>query len=503
MSRNHLRYTREDLISILKDISIEKNKRPSQLDLKRGVHPTANTFVNCFGSWQNALTASGFGEVKHINREYTKEYLAEELRRYIETYDKVPTITDLDSKEDFPTSHYYIKMYGSFKEALFQNGYIKERYRQRKYSSNELIQFLIKFKKEYDVMPDSRGLDEDHNYPSYLTFRKHFGTFKKALEEAELLESEKEWYFRKYKYNKEKIISIIHDFYNKNGRPPCGKDFNINPNYPSSPTIISHFGGVNNAVKEAGYTPIYEAPTVLSNEELIENLKTLYQELGVAPSKSDIDNCSYTSSYSSYYSRFGGYYEILNKANIPFKEPYSWMLDIEIIEAWKQIVNENDRFPNRDMLEEYGIRSEIYSRWGNYKEFLLQNNLPITKESYGFRNYYTSNGTLCLSDYELLITQYLEDNKVPFDKEVKYKDVIKSDNTNRRFDWVIYSKGKSFYVEMFGIENNKKYDEKIKNKITTCKENGIDLICIYPEDFDEGDYKSKLGFLKPQQLLNT
>lgn len=76
----------------------------------------------------------------------------------------------------------------------------------------------------------------------------------------------------------------------------------------------------------------------------------------------------------------------------------------------------------------------------------------------------------------------LEKNSISFEKEVHYKDVIESDNTNRRFDWVLYNNNNTYYVEMFGIIGFEEYEEKRKKKIEDCKRNNVNLIAIYPDD---------------------
>lgn len=56
-------------------------------------------------------------------------------------------------------------------------------------------------------------------------------------------------------YSKEKLIRIIHDFVEKEGRIPTKNEFAKNSSYPDHVTYREYFGTWNNAIKVAGYMP--------------------------------------------------------------------------------------------------------------------------------------------------------------------------------------------------------------------------------------------------------
>lgn len=149
-----------------------------------------------------------------------------------------------------------------------------------------------------------------------------------------------------------------------------------------------------------------------------------------------------------------------------------------------------------DKKESYKICLDCYYELPNTKEYYFglcssDDRLEYVCKScqhgkYGIvyvdKVYFSGKGTKCLSYYELLITEWLEVNKVNFEKEVFYRDVIKNDNSLRRFDWVIYSKSNVYYVELFGLANFQGYAKNMQNKIYDCRINNINLVELYPED---------------------
>ena len=110
--------------------------------------------------------------------------------------------------------------------------------------------------------------------------------------------------------------------------------------------------------------------------------------------------------------------------------------------------------------------------------------LPENTGIYG-RVCYSKNGDRCLSTGEKIITDFFIDNNIRYEKEVPYKNFVK---TNIRYvaDWKISD---GVMVEYFGFIKSSKtskivvsYLKKTKRKIFFCKKNNIKLIPIYPND---------------------
>lgn len=349
------------------------------------------------------------------------------------------------------------------------------------YTDEDLIEYLKKYYQEFGKVPTVRDLKKNKDYPTPETFRIRFGSHKNALIEAGLyhLREDKNLFDRK-EYSKDHIIKLTSNFIKKFNRIPIYADFENNSELPSVNLVYKHFKNLNELIIILGYEPIYKSSVMKSDEELITDLKKLYIELGRTPTSRDIKECEHTVGVNAYLNRFGSVYEALERADIPYQKRTKFYTDQDIINVWYELKNELKRIPTRIDMEnsDVNIYPPIFWRWGSYYDFLKD----INENTNQNKIYFTNKGTKCLSYYEYRITSWLEDNGIKFEKEIPYRDIIKSDNTYRRFDWVINHNGKIYYLEMFGIIGDEYYEEKTANKIATCKENNIPLIALYPED---------------------
>lgn len=100
---------------------------------------------------------------------------------------------------------------------------------------------------------------------------------------------------------------------------------------------------------------------------------------------------------------------------------------------------------------------------------------------FGSSGYYiASDGTECLSNAELIVTEYLIKNNIAFKKEVFYKDIVDDDRVgNKRCDWLLSD---GAVVEYFGMPEKDCYKAKMDLKINICKDNNIRLIQIFRKD---------------------
>ena len=91
-------------------------------------------------------------------------------------------------------------------------------------------------------------------------------------------------------------------------------------------------------------------------------------------------------------------------------------------------------------------------------------------------------GNLCLSNYELQISNFLIRQGVDFKKEVRYDTVIpKEEARAMRFDWQIGT----VFIEFFGLMHLEKYSQSAKNKIELCQKYKIKLLELFPRDFNK------------------
>ena len=117
-------------------------------------------------------------------RKYTQEQLIVYMKRLARELKRSPTIKDMNRKKRYPSATTYINRFGSWNSSLTRVG-LKLNVRKR-YSKKELIENLQLLAKETGKIPTSTELKNKNWAASYSTYRKNFGTWKKALKSAGL-----------------------------------------------------------------------------------------------------------------------------------------------------------------------------------------------------------------------------------------------------------------------------------------------------------------------------
>lgn len=417
-----------------------------------------------------------------IENVYTDEQLLQYLKDFYIENNRVPTTDDFRKRK--PNASTFFLRFGSWKNALKAAGLQKDKYKITGYTDKELIDFLVDYYNKFNKVPRTRDFD-NNDYPDSETYRLRFGSWKNALIKAGLYDLREDKYqFGQTEYSADELLSLLNNYIIKNNKIPVQDEFTSKNNLPSISTYTRSFGSYENVLNLLGYE-YSRVKLKFSTEELIYNLQKLYKELGRTPSMKDIDNCKWASGSSIYCIRFGNYYKALDAANIPYKITSRLLTNEEIIIYWHNLKDTLKRIPTiKDMKNSsINIYASIKMRWSSYTDFLISINEKVNYNKYGCKVYLTKNDTKCFSYYEFLITSWLENNNINFVKDYPYKNAIKNDNTERTFDWIVYHNDKTYYIECFGIIGNDKYNENMQNKILDCKNNNINLICIYPDDF--------------------
>ncbi|AJF61555.1 TPA: hypothetical protein HA239_04325 [Candidatus Woesearchaeota archaeon] len=120
-------------------------------------------------------------------RTYTREQLLFYLTSLSKELKKTPTIDDMNRKKDYPSAATLAKRFGSWNNALRKAG-LKVNVR-KKYTKTELLDNLKLLAKELGRQPKSTDLKGKKWAASYTTYKKHFGSWKKALDLAGVTES--------------------------------------------------------------------------------------------------------------------------------------------------------------------------------------------------------------------------------------------------------------------------------------------------------------------------
>lgn len=157
-----------------------------------------------------------------------------------------------------------------------------------------------------------------------------------------------------------------------------------------------------------------------------------------------------------------------------------------LLEKLKELGKEFGRCPTTGEIQKSRDLPSIdtyYDRFGTFSNACEMAGFVFNSGTYGI-GCYSKNGDKCLSIREQIITNFLIDNRVAYEKEKYYHEIIDTLNENIVMDW--YLEDFHTVVEFFGL-NNKEYNKKTKRKIKLCKNNEINIIAIYEKDM------SKLG----------
>ncbi len=117
-------------------------------------------------------------------KRYTKEQLIFYLQKLAKKLKATPTTKEMDSYKKFPSSGTYYVRFGSWNKALKKAG-LKLNIKT-KYTKEELKENLRLLTKELGRVPKSSDLKNKKWAASYATYRKYFGSWKKALRAAKL-----------------------------------------------------------------------------------------------------------------------------------------------------------------------------------------------------------------------------------------------------------------------------------------------------------------------------
>lgn len=189
---------------------------------------------------------------EHNNR-YTDEQLISYLQIAKIRLGRVPTLTDVNDFDEFPTSGTFARRFGSWNNALKQAGFIPNV--KQNYTKSELIELLKEKAKELGRTPKEREMKSKPGYPTSYTYSKHFGSWNNALKIAKLdIVQESE-------YTKQQLIENLINYSKELGRTPSV--FDMKGQHPSIGPFSDKFGSWNNALLECGLKP---------NEGLFGNL---------------------------------------------------------------------------------------------------------------------------------------------------------------------------------------------------------------------------------------
>lgn len=190
VARHYVQHSKDDLLNMLREMAKTLGHTPTsrEIDLCPTM-PSSHTFRYHFGSLENAIREAKLAqnEIRASNR-YTKEDLLSMLKEKTKQLGRVPTQDELNSDPSMPNYLTYVYHFGSFRLACEEAGMLyRERGVPIKYTDPELLDLLKQKAKQLGGRPLGRDLGNKNNMPSKQLYNNRFGGLRNALKKAGIL----------------------------------------------------------------------------------------------------------------------------------------------------------------------------------------------------------------------------------------------------------------------------------------------------------------------------
>jgi hypothetical protein len=429
------------------------------------------------------------------------KYSNDELLRILKQYhDKFghSKAHDFTNKNGLPSYSVYIKRFSTWNNAKQLAGidgrFIEHR---RQHTKEDIIKQYNDLYKQMGKLPTSDDIRTDQCTMSYHKVLEYFGGID-GLREACNLQSR----YKQGKYTTEFLLSEIHRFYSEFKYVPTAIDLDGVEGYPSRQTFTKHFGKFENAVYQAGFIP--ENQKYYNSDFLISEIERYIDEFGVLPTCEDIDKNNNYPTRHHYRTVFGSWNSALKAAGIPIQR-ISLHDDTFLETEFHRFVVENNRVPStRDF-----NKSEYPSFWCYQERFGGWNNAVV---HYGYEpndsttKYTLDDGEICASQYELLVSQWLKEHSIRYDRDINYCDFIKNYHGKMNCDYKLYIGDEIWYVEVAGFIRNQdiqtysseemEYYRRLTYKEKLLKREGLNYLFVYLWDLNERELVDIFYFIE-------
>lgn len=459
-------------------------------------------------------------------KKFDDEFLISELKRYYNTYNKIPTHNDFKNKLGYPSTKAYINHFGSWNNALRKAG-MDVNLQFNNYTKEDMIKIGLDYYNNTGNIPLSHEIGF-----TYSVIKKYWGNWNNYLSEINLKSN------KVNKYSREELLNKLIVFYNLLGRKPNKQDFIDYSWHPSYDSYNREFGGLINACVVAGlieepltlkerinisikqlqtladqldkcptvedyelynnkglcrrelerkldlkyndickrYIPQYpvNVDSDISQEEITQTITNIYNKLGRPPMYIELRdyNCNY--SFTIFNSKFNMTYNqlIRHMGWTPTGTDTLKRSEEDMLDDFYNLFKELKRIPtffDIDNNKNIASGSTYIKYFGSFENVckLLDINYDQFIKNAGVSKYCFDNlGGLCRSYAERDIANYFISNNIRFDKEPRYNEIIKNQSYRKRFDWKIYIDDKTyFFVEYFGMFTSQKNNKIVKRYI--------------------------------------
>ena len=356
------RYTSRDLLGRLRRLADELGRTPTVDDM-RAVEgaPAPVVYRKRFGSWERALAAASQGHSKAAVRRYSNNELLEFLRTAFDRFGRMPKREEFGALEGFPSPALYAKRFGSWGKAVRAAGLVPVR---RRYTDDELVTIMKDLGRELGRKPRLEDLRARSDLPDPCTYQERFGTWSRALERAGFGQGPR-------RYTKDELIERLREAGKVLGRMPKREEFGRLEGFPCPAVYTKYFGSWNKALRTAGFRP---RRCRYSDDQLLKLLAKAAKKLGRTPRLSDVEGMDGYPHPQIYRNRFGSFRAAVQRAGLePRTAEWSELTDEEALELLRRAAERIDRSPTqKDLLDRGGSPPPCFyaTRFGSWNAAL-------------------------------------------------------------------------------------------------------------------------------------
>lgn len=247
-------WTEEEGLAALAEYAKELGRAPTQIEVNANPDlPSVSWYKRHFGSYNNALLKLGFAP---NFRQWTKKEGLIGLANYAKQLNCPPTCRQVDANPDLPSSEWYIKHFGSYRNALKEIG-IRADFVD--WTKEDGLAGLAEFAKMLGYPPSRRQVDANPDLPHSAWYKQRFGSYNNAIALIGFTPYCHLWI-------SERALEVIRQESEKQNKILTQVEVNANRNLPTSGTLVKLFGSFTNAKNLVLYT--YQSVALPPKEDL-------------------------------------------------------------------------------------------------------------------------------------------------------------------------------------------------------------------------------------------
>jgi|APHM01.1.fsa_nt_gi hypothetical protein len=337
---------KSDLLNELRDFADELGQTPIKMQMKESGAYDPTTYMQKFGSWNEALRETGLEINKDKN--ISDSDLLGELTRLADELGQTPKAGDMNQQGKY-NSGTYARKFDSWNEALAEAGL--EISKAHRVTKSALIDELSRLEGELNRTPRQQEMNQQGAYSAQVYSAK-FDSWNKALQEAGLEINKADG------IAKSDLLGGLQDLANELGRTPRQREMNRIGQYSSS-SYTYQFGSWNEALAEAGLET--QKNMDVSESALLNELGFLADKIGRAPT---IDEMNQRGKYSvgPYRDKFGSWNETLQEAGVEINKADS-IAKSDLLDELQHLTNELGRTPRQREMNKQGAYTRKFGSW--------------------------------------------------------------------------------------------------------------------------------------------